>query len=503
MARLTAFILLCGHLFASCTFLPAVEGDVIQKRNSASANIDVFGDLAVDQELSIQHSRVARSTSPEDIRIRLANGSTPYEGRVEVLYNGVWGGVCSFSRLPQKILLKARVVCRQLGYYGEVEVLDQRYFGETPGPLLMHLQNCYGDESSIAECVHTGWGDSRRCTKSMDMAIRCGDDAIHNLRLADGPSPSEGRLEILYNNTWGTVCNTNATIDLATIVCRQLGYPTTVGLALSGTFPPGTGTIWLEPVCDARNHSIADCIHDGWENHECDHSQDVGVVCADFLPVRLADGRRSSEGRIEVMHDGEWGGVCNWWREPALGDVVCRQLGYPRAEKNVDEAFFGRGEGPMWLRPRCVGNETSLLHCPHWGWGKGCDKSNAAGVICVDDSIRHQAAQAFACAKTNTAMITLVILVVLFTGVYVATVVLCTVIMSGRIKRRRKEMDSGVMFSSSISTGVSDGEKKSAFQEYASAPPVTKSEEPSVTMMQSSAVNDSDVVQLIGEDDED
>ena len=105
---------------------------------------------------------------------------------------------------------------------------------------------------------------------------------------------------------------------------------------------------------------------------------------ADFLPVRLADGRRSSEGRIEVMHDGEWGGVCNWWREPALGDVVCRQLGYPRAEKNVDEAFFGRGEGPMWLRPRCVGNETSLLHCPHWGWGKGCDKSNAAGVICVD-----------------------------------------------------------------------------------------------------------------------
>ena len=100
--------------------------------------------------------------------------------------------------------------------------------------------------------------------------------------------------------------------------------------------------------------------------------------------MRLVNGRRRSEGRIEILHNGEWGTVCNWWNEKAMGDVVCRQLGFPGAEKTVNYAYFGRGKGEVWLKPRCVGNETSLLHCPHWGWGRGCDHSNDAGVICTD-----------------------------------------------------------------------------------------------------------------------
>ena len=45
------------------------------------------------------------------------------------------------------------------------------------------------------------------------------------MRLADGANEYEGRVEIYYNNEWGTVCDDHWTITEAMIVCRTLGSP--------------------------------------------------------------------------------------------------------------------------------------------------------------------------------------------------------------------------------------------------------------------------------------
>ena len=40
----------------------------------------------------------------------------------------------------------------------------------------------------------------------------------------NGSRDSEGRLEVFYNGTWGTICDNNFGKKSATVVCRMLGY---------------------------------------------------------------------------------------------------------------------------------------------------------------------------------------------------------------------------------------------------------------------------------------
>ena len=44
------------------------------------------------------------------------------------------------------------------------------------------------------------------------------------MRLVDGSTPYEGRVEICINHAWGTVCDRSWSTADADIVCKQLGY---------------------------------------------------------------------------------------------------------------------------------------------------------------------------------------------------------------------------------------------------------------------------------------
>ena len=45
-----------------------------------------------------------------------------------------------------------------------------------------------------------------------------------DVRLADGSSEREGRVEICYNGVWGTVCDYGWDSVDASVVCIQCGY---------------------------------------------------------------------------------------------------------------------------------------------------------------------------------------------------------------------------------------------------------------------------------------
>ena len=44
------------------------------------------------------------------------------------------------------------------------------------------------------------------------------------LQLVDGNNPSSGRLEILKNGLWGTVCSVHFDKADADVACKQMGY---------------------------------------------------------------------------------------------------------------------------------------------------------------------------------------------------------------------------------------------------------------------------------------
>ncbi|XP_078599632.1 uncharacterized protein LOC144874877 [Branchiostoma floridae x Branchiostoma japonicum] len=203
------------------------------------------------------------------------------------------------------------------------------------------------------------------------------------VRLVGGSSSSEGRVEVYHDGQWGTVCDDAFDINDANVICRQLGYGGALEARSQAAFGAGSGQIWLDDLaCGGSETSIEDCSHRGWGSHNCGHSEDAGVVC--LSGIRLVGGSSSSEGRVEVNHDGQWGTVCDDAFDMNDANVICRQLGYGGALEARSQAAFGAGSGQIWLDDlACGGSETSIEDCSHRGWGShNCGHSEDAGVVC-------------------------------------------------------------------------------------------------------------------------
>jgi len=102
--------------------------------------------------------------------VRLADGLTKFEGRVEICYNNRWGGVCGSTW----DITEATVVCRQLGhiYYG-ITALINSYFGVGIRPQFVKVTSCLGSERSLVMCSHTQLGSDSLCNATSEVGVRC------------------------------------------------------------------------------------------------------------------------------------------------------------------------------------------------------------------------------------------------------------------------------------------------------------------------------------------
>ena len=85
-----------------------------------------------------------------------------------------------------------------------------------------------------------------------------------------------------------------------------------------------------------------------------------------------------------MLHNGEWGTICdrNWDLKDA--EVVCRQLGYVSAYKALKGQFVPYGRRTTWLdNVYCNGKESNISSCSFKGWKvSSCSSGRNAGVEC-------------------------------------------------------------------------------------------------------------------------
>uniref|UniRef100_A0A673YHA5 Lysyl oxidase homolog n=1 Tax=Salmo trutta TaxID=8032 RepID=A0A673YHA5_SALTR len=322
------------------------------------------------------------------------------EGRIEVFYKGEWGTICDddFS------LSNANVLCRQLGFVSATGWTHSAKYGKGLGKIWLDNVQCNGGEKSIELCKSRGWGNSD-CTHDEDAGVICKDERLpgfvdsnvidSTVRLKGGAKLGEGRVEVLKNNEWGTVCDDRWTLLSASVVCRELGFGSAKEALTGARMGEGMGPIHMNEVqCLGTEKSMWNCGFKNITSEDCQHLEDAAVRCntpymALENSVRIVGGRTYYEGRVEVQVGARWGTVCSasWTTKEAM--VVCRQLGLGYSMHAITETWYWDSSNVTEMvmsGVKCTGSEMSLSHCQHHKT-VSCQKTAAkfsAGVICSE-----------------------------------------------------------------------------------------------------------------------
>ncbi|KAM3860937.1 scavenger receptor cysteine-rich domain-containing protein DMBT1-like [Diretmus argenteus] len=259
---------------------------------------------------------------------------------------------------------EAAVVCREMNCGAPLAVKYRAYFGEGDDHVWMDDVECIGNEKSLTDCPHRGFGEND-CGHSEDAGVVCSDTIrlvngtdrcsgrleIHHegqwgkicnpeIRLVNGTDHCSGRVEIQHDGQWGTVCDDQWDLKDAQVVCRALDCGTPQTAKSAAFFGQGLGEIWLDDVeCLGNETSLLHCQHSSFGDNNCGHSEDAGVVCSSN--VRLVNGSSRCAGRVEFYHNGQWGTVCGDSWDVNDAKVVCSQLNCGLVHKINHMGYFG------------------------------------------------------------------------------------------------------------------------------------------------------------------
>ncbi|KAL4436852.1 hypothetical protein ABPG75_003991 [Micractinium tetrahymenae] len=332
----------------------------------------------------------------------------------------------------------ANVACRQLGFPGGRPLAAYTPSIQDPpaGPVLSGLLVCSGNETSVdqcdlveSECVQDeapeggdDFAPQPKVERTMAAIVCAGVVQLNGqLRLAGGPSLTEGRVEAqLSSGAWTAFCQASSGSDggaTAEVVCRQLGLggPAALRLGVYDGDKPAAGAGSLTEVlqCAGGEARLGDCFLAPEATDACTLAGTLGVACSGaqtVQQVRLSGGASPAEGLLEVRlagSDGGWGGVCASQQaavaassdgtavdaylaaaeaQNAAAEVACRALNLTGGVARVGAGFYSAAASglPAVLVGglACSGSEAGLSLCGFSG-GSACQEGQCLGAACA------------------------------------------------------------------------------------------------------------------------
>uniref|UniRef100_A0A7N6FCE6 Lysyl oxidase homolog n=1 Tax=Anabas testudineus TaxID=64144 RepID=A0A7N6FCE6_ANATE len=280
------------------------------------------------------------------------------EGVVEVKYKDGWAQICDLGWT----IKNTRVVCGMLGFPHERKVnknFYKLYLERQKNYFHVHSVACTGMEVHLAACPleFSKPNATSSCEGGMAAVVSCmpGPQFMQNsglkkklknssnVRLKGGARLGEGRVEVLKDNEWGTMCDDRWNLLSASVVCRELGYGSAKEALTGARMGQGMGPIYMNEVkCLGHEKSIWNCPFKNITSEDCQHTEDAAVRCN--VPYM---GLENSE---------TW-----YWDSSNVTEMVMSGV-------------------------KCTGNEMALSHCQHHKT-VSCQRAAAkfaAGVICSE-----------------------------------------------------------------------------------------------------------------------
>uniref|UniRef100_A0A8C2ZSD5 Lysyl oxidase homolog n=1 Tax=Cyclopterus lumpus TaxID=8103 RepID=A0A8C2ZSD5_CYCLU len=309
-------------------------------------------------------------TKIEEVRLRpvvtMSRKKPPItEGVVEVKHKDGWAQICNLGWT----IKNTHVVCGMLGFPHERKVnknFYKLYLERQKNHFHIHSVACTGTEVHLAACPleFSKPNATSTCEGGMAAVVSCMPGPLFmqnnalkkktktSVKLKGGARVGEGRVEVLKDNEWGTVCDDRWNLQSASVVCRELGFGSAKEALTGGRMGQGMGPIYMNEVkCFGQERSIWNCPFKNITSEDCQHVEDASVRCN--VPhmgledsIRLTGGRTRYEGRVEVLRldtngTQSWGLICGetWSTKEAI--VVCRQLGLGYANQGVQIRIVG------------------------------------------------------------------------------------------------------------------------------------------------------------------
>ena len=230
--------------------------------------------------------------------LRLSGTDRPSAGRVEVWRDGVWAAVSTFYLFPGSGLdagAIGRVACRMLGYNQSIISTSDAYSMPNVNVVWESL-NCTGKEASILDCTfptgYRSWsGGLYSGGPRKELGVECFPDG---------------------GERWAAA---------AAGACTGLAAPRGAPSPAAACAAAAWATFAAPPfaVCRAERPSLA-------------------------AAVRLLNGSVPNEGRLELLHAGQWWPVCRDSFQGRAAWVACQQAGWvggPAAAEVLLPALYG------------------------------------------------------------------------------------------------------------------------------------------------------------------